>query len=313
MHYLLKTLAIVFLFLLIFVTSCQRGGSPKSFLVDNPTDEAIAVMFDNEVYEIPAQGGIYVDLPNGQHTMEYNGDRVKFMVISCDQDMVINPTLSNYVLSYQVYYDVNKGFDDEGITEITESYLFPFVTSSGDTINVPFKVINPLFIERYEYYWNFGLTDAHRAVQKIRVDKSFKNTNLIQSNLYREKDFRIREEIPADFDLPKTYTSYNDFGVVNSDSLFGGLVSDCEGLNKVIAVRKAKFDSLLVCEPADSRRLLYGIQGASTFGGEITVDLDKECSSRYDRSRQTNYDSISLELSKRYKRLISARNVFLIE
>lgn len=313
MYYLLKTQTFFFLLSVFLITSCTSGNSSKSFLVDNPTDESITVRFDDNSYEIPALGGTIVELIYGQHTMEYNGNQVKFLVIPCDQDMIINPTLSNYVLSYQAYYDIEKGFNEDDITDITAAYLFPLVIASGDTVIVPFKVMNPLFIERYEYYWNFGLQDAHKEVQRIRLDKNFTRSTLIQSNLYREKDFRTRENIPTDINFSKTYTSYADIAVVTSDSLFGGLVSDCEGLNEVIAIRKAKFDSLLVCKPEDSKRLLLGIGGASTFGGEISVDLDKKCSPRYDRSRQSNYDSISLELPKRVKRFIGARNVFAIK
>lgn len=294
---------LILIFLCGFVYSCDNSPQTKSYWVDNPTDKEITVIIDNNNYVIPALSGQNVMLPYGKHALTYNNESVNFMLVPCDQSVVINPTLSNYVLFYKMYYNVDKGLNEKEVANMQSAYVHPLVKEAGDTIMVPFQVLNPLFIERYQYYWNLGLGESLGDNIKLEYVGSADDLSTVKrSKLFREKDFLTYSEMSNDIKLPVEYKSFKDFKPI---SLFDDLEKcDCEDGQQYIELQKARFDSLQVAQNIeDIKHLMSKLKGI----GDDTSALD-HC-----RQEGSNYVKVFSKMKKEIKDKLGAKNALIIK
>lgn len=178
---------IQFLFASILFVSCDNVATQK-FIVDNPKDESITISIDGEVYEIPSVSSIDLTLEIGNHTLKMNDDSVKFFVKTSDLWTIINPTLSNYILYYDMYIDaenIEKG--NAQAEKIVKAYYNDFIQGS-DTLTVTFKVANELFISQYDYFWHYSVNQP--MPKTAHVDMSSTNlSTTVRAKLFREAEF----------------------------------------------------------------------------------------------------------------------------
>lgn len=257
--FFMKHLFYFFIFWSVLLISCddRNAAKPKVFWMDNPTSSPIMVVIDDMNYELPANSGANIEINFGKHTLTYNGETVRFVVKPNDQNCVINPTLSNYIFYNEMY--VVEGREDKVAAEyekIKKAYLFPFVLETNDTISVPFKVIqNTLFIEQYEYFWHFGVTQPYTNVRLNMDNTSAATVN--RSKVFREDDFLKYigiENLPKGFVIKPAAMKLSDLKPYEyiSDDVIAGCINEKEALEKI----KIKFDSLqIITEPVRFREL----------------------------------------------------------
>lgn len=218
------------------VYSCSQPEEIKEYLVDNPTDQGITISIDTQSFEVPAKSFVKVPISYGRHELTYQDKKVNFMMIPCDQEVIINPTLSSYVLFYEIYFSPTKGLDEDAA--IKPEYKFDQVLPSGDTIKVPYVAVNDLFIERYKYYWNQGVEKPIEEEVKVAP----KYSSVIQSKLFREQEFRDYVSFPQDIPLMITTSSYD---AIKKTDPFANFTFECPSAEEVLNTRKAKYASLL--------------------------------------------------------------------
>ncbi|AOW09852.1 hypothetical protein [Flavobacterium gilvum] len=292
---------IYYFFFVLFIAflsgSCQNNQKAiveKKFRIDNPTANTISLQIDNSTYQLPANSGKDVMLKYGSHTLTYNNQSVKFVAIPCDEDVILNPTLSNYVFYYELFKIRGKEINMKEVNRMAPAYLFPFTLASGEVVKVPFKLVNSLFIERYEYNWNLGLGEQLRnglTVAGITTEM----TTVIRSKIFREKEFFTymgSDYFPENFSFPKNTATLNNLPALK---LYDGLSCDCEPAQKIVSLKQRQFDSLKTAtDPAEVKKIYDRIR--TGIYKEITPKLDQACSPRYNKNLKNNYDSISVKL-----------------
>lgn len=231
---------LIFFALLLTVYGCSSPNGTKEYLVDNPTDERIAILIDKQSYEIPANAFVKVSIPYGQHELTYDGKKVRFVMVPCDQEVIINPTLSNYVLFYQLYFNPLNGLDDEAKATIEPEYKFDQILPNGDTVKVPYIAVNDLFIERYKYYWHQGVDQPIKENIVLRTKEDYRAVP--QAKLFREREFRAYIDFPSDIVFTKTATSYES---IEKTDPFSSFSFACPSATAILNQRKAKYDSLI--------------------------------------------------------------------
>lgn len=90
----------------------QKGKA----IIDNPTDQAITFTLDGKEYSLEPKTSKEIGLKDGAHKLSINGEELTFTKgeESKDQSVIdglfttaalaiVNPTLSDYVLAYQMY------------------------------------------------------------------------------------------------------------------------------------------------------------------------------------------------------------------
>lgn len=175
---------IVFLISMLLLAAC--GESSKQFIVDNPTTNDIVVELNGKAHEIPANSSTRVTLPAGRNKMVFNGEAIDFMVNPKDQDVIMNPTLTPYVLYSMVYRDESAG--KEVIAKALESSLVEYTLANGEKIELPWRYTQgELFFDKYDYYWHFGLSTGFPEV--YRVESSYTIDNLTRVKIFRLPDF----------------------------------------------------------------------------------------------------------------------------
>ncbi|WP_413512060.1 hypothetical protein [Myroides odoratus] len=191
---------------LLFI-SCNSSSS--SYWMDNPTQDPITVYIDEQVYEIPANTKIKIDLEFGKHQLKYkdqkltfhNGGRVN------KSQAIINPTQSNYVFYKQLYMDTK----DERSTDDFAAWALQTQSDSirlvvNDTIRtlfVPFQVSNQVFISKSDFDWKYNIDEPMpKEVDLSNPIVTRKNRQLLKDSnyqagrfqetvykIYREQDF----------------------------------------------------------------------------------------------------------------------------
>lgn len=280
---------------ILLFTACSQSGSlpSKTFWMDNPTDNAISVKIDNEKYDLPANSGLNVKLSAGPHLMVYKGDSLHFLVKPNDQNTVINPTLSNYIFHHSIF--IVEGKEDRAEAEMKanqEAYYSPFVLETGEIISVPFKVIeNHLFIDQYEYYWHFGVTEPYEDISLNLGNNNIATIN--RSKLFREKDFLEyigTEDLIEGFKLPQNHYTFKDQKafVLIPDSL----KMNCEAAQVYLDKYRAKYQDLLHADASSYKAALDSVK----FGYYkiFPIDIQKECNEK----SNNNLDKVNVIIGK---------------
>lgn len=296
---------------ILLLTACNQSSNvpSKTFWMDNPTDNAISVKIDTENYDLPANSGLDVKLSAGTHVMVYNGDSLKFLVKPNDQNMVINPTLSNYIFHHSLF--VVEGKEDRAKAEMEaneKAYYSPFVLETGEVISVPFKVIeNHLFIEQYEYYWHFGVTQPYEDVSLDLGNNNFATVN--RSKLFREKDFleyNGSENLIEGFKLPQNHYTFKDQKafVLIPDSL----KMDCEVAQVYLDKYRAKYQDLLQADASNYKAALDSVKfGYYTI---FPTAIQKECSTSFNM-KNNNFDEVNVIIGKNLEKF-SMKNAIIL-
>lgn len=255
--------------LAVLLTSCDYNNTvrPKTFWMDNPTSSSITVVIDETNYELPANSGVNVELNFGKHSMTYNGETINFVVKPNDQNCVINPTLSNYIFFNEIY--VVEGKEDKAAAEYEktkDAYLYPLVLENNDTISVPFKVIqNTLFIEQYQYYWHFGVTEPYTDVRLDMGGTSSATIN--RSKLFRESDFIDyvgKEKLPEGFVIKPSTMKLGELPVY--ELVPSAVIAGCPFIKDDLEKIKAKFDSLQIMTDGARFRTLTSYELYNNMG-----------------------------------------------
>lgn len=268
--------------LLFLLTAC--GGTGKSFWIDNPTSSPITVTIDNDSYEIPANSGVSVDIASGKHTLSYNGQTINMVVKPNDQECVINPTLSNYVFFNNLY--VVEGREEKAQSEYDnkiESYTYPLALANNDTIMVPFKLIeNTLFIERYNYYWHFGVTEDYKDITED-MSKTNQST-LNRAKIFRENDFYKyigKENLPEGFVIKPSTMKLSDLPAY--EFIPSEVIDLCPAIKDDLISLKAKFESLETMTDAKEFEALTSYKLSNELGEvwnkalEVKPEDNSEC------------------------------------
>lgn len=306
---------IYFIATLLLLTACHQSSKvpSKQFWMDNPTDKTIQVKIDSVVYDLPASSGQTVELIAGKHLLTYNGESVKFFVKPNDQGCVINPTLGNYIFFHEIY--IVEGKEKEGNAEYEKMraiYMHPFEIQPGDTIDVPFQVISDqLFIEQYEYFWHLGITESYKNNARTSADLSRAST-APQSKLFRENDFYNyvgRENLPEGFALKQSDLKLSDLKpfVFVADTI----TVDCEPAQKYLDLYRSRFKELLNSD-AEHYKAKYDTLRYYT---KFPTEVEKECSSRYNKDRissDNDIDKASVRIGKNLEKL-GEKNAFIIK
>lgn len=155
--------------------SCSKP-SKGTYLIDNPTNENITVSVDDAEYVVPANSGLDVEIEYGRHILKYNGQSITiFVKNSADKRVIVNPTLSNYVIYSQLYVT------DDASEEEFNSFYESFIKINGDSIDLkigddttrlfaPIKVYNDLFIEATENGWDYAINEELPDAASIFTD-----------------------------------------------------------------------------------------------------------------------------------------------
>jgi hypothetical protein len=131
------------------MTSCFGG---VTYRIDNPTNEAIEVSIDGKSpVTVAAKEFKRIDatISKGEHTMKVaNGAEIKFTLGENDNHVMLNPTLSTYVIALQEYGIGTTSSDNDTVIEIDgKEYEGPFPLVSNApfiyTGNVNFQVDAP--------------------------------------------------------------------------------------------------------------------------------------------------------------------------
>lgn len=184
-HLVLSVLA------LISFISCDEYKAPSSkvFQVDNPLTREIAIEIDGNALVIPATTAVPIALEFGKHTLTYNKESICFYAKKCEQEVVLNPTLSNYIFYHEFYTDPNNANKVAAeIEQIEQAYLYDFDLGDGEIYEVPFKVLNSLFIEQDANFWHYGVDTSYPTSETIHQGSTSLSV-VVKSKLFRESDF----------------------------------------------------------------------------------------------------------------------------
>lgn len=141
----------------------QKGKA----LIDNPTDQAITFTLDGKEYSLEANTSKEIGLKDGDHKLSINGEDFSFTKGEASKDQsvidglfttaslaIINPTLSDYMLAYQMYGNGPDSArpDDQPITgkvyfeaDVTFDLGQPFPDSYSVARGRTYTVINKLY------------------------------------------------------------------------------------------------------------------------------------------------------------------------
>ncbi len=97
----------VIVVLSVFLSACSPKNN-SSFFISNPTDNAITVKLDGKNYNLPPNSFVKVKLDVGNHSYEYNGSKIDFLVTVENEGGVINPTETAHILFHMVYETKNS-------------------------------------------------------------------------------------------------------------------------------------------------------------------------------------------------------------
>lgn len=302
----MKNVYFAFLFFagLLFSSCDNKLKSTQDFWIDNPLAHEIVVVVDETEYKIPPLAGVSVTLESGVHNLKYDGLSVDFLSKRCNQAVVLNPTLSNYFLGYNAFFDekdLEKG--DEQLEKITEAYLFDYEFEPGAVVKAPFKLTNDLFIERYDYYWNFDIMTPFPSVVSVREDAASALSVLVQSKLFREKDYLefANGILPEGYVFPKNTTKLSDLQpfVLVPEAMY----PECQDARYIGDEINAKFDSLKIVAGDEFNAVLFRLERMSYDDRIINRDMESEC--------EEDFGKKLLEIDRRI-RSVGSKSAFVI-
>lgn len=247
-------------------------------LIDNPTDESIDVDLDSKSYMIKPMSSVAVTLQAGKHKLYYKGEYATFFFKPMEAEgVIINPTLSNYIL----YHDIQKSIeaDKNGITvdsiakrEYISTYFLATSDESGD--DLPLNIIEgELLLDRSKYKWDIGL-DANRKLQEKY--KQIAQDYTVSRRLYRLLD--PIEGLKGGKYLQQTIelsSGIKNYGLLTLDAPFKDkVVLGCKPVEDYIASYEADYLVLL-----DSKGKQYVANYEKYFGKSIKLFSEEAISS----------------------------------
>lgn len=292
--------------------ACKTQPETKTYLADNPTSREIELKIDEQTYRIAPKSNQQLPISLGAHLLSYQGHTVKFVVIPCDQEVVINPTLSNYVLYHEVYTGAKEKVAQKEAAALLPAYLHHQALTSGDTLQVPYRVVSDLFIERYKYYWNQGLNEPVQDEIKISGDMGSMST-VFQSKLFREEEFRAYRQLPDDIRFVKTTAAYTD---LKPAAVFGDYHFDCSPAQQELDLKKRQYDTLALSrDPAVITRLAGEIRGIYTDQRKLDrqQQVISSCDRRDGSAESLQFDLTRVALARHIADQLGGRNMLIIK
>lgn len=145
-------------------------------IIDNPLTAEIKVQIDSAEYNVPANSQLEVKVPYGEHEVKLDGQNVGKFTNTFDfkksifnlvkfnfQKSIINPTESEYVLSYEIY-----------------------TTSSSATNNHEDKFVFDLYIPAT---WDYGLTEDYPTEVTVSSRRGSGSKTIIKEKIFRIEDY----------------------------------------------------------------------------------------------------------------------------
>ncbi|GBU07561.1 hypothetical protein AwDysgo_08920 [Bacteroidales bacterium] len=300
----------IYFSLLLVLSSCDFSNEkPRSttFWIDNPLETPITISIDGKKHEIAANSQLLLELKSGRHSLDYNNEQINFVVKPNDQQVIMNPTLSNYVFYNEIYSEIGKNAEEE-VERAYKAYLYDYYLPSGDTVKVPFKLVSDFFIGRYNYYWHLNPTEPFPNTAKINKGGSNLST-APQSKIFREHDFYsyIGEELAAEFRFPKNETKLSDLKPF--EFMPDSLHFDCAPAEKVLQLKRAQFDSLQTADHSEMRALYNRFSNQKDMS-----NVRNECSPSDNKSLDpnSNYGDLEKVMSNRVSEL-SENSAFIVK
>ncbi len=203
---------LIILISILTLVACSKPDSVEHW-IDNPTDKEITLNIDDNPLTIPAKSGIKYKIGYGKHTLSYNNESINFVVKPSKREGFINPTQSNYVFYKLIYIDKsNKIATDSFIDGLEKDIQYKtqvIVNGELQVIEVPFKVVNDLFIEKDTYAWDYFLDEDLPTTITLRD-----NVKDIKAKLFRESDFLKyikKDGIDQQISFPSNRKKFNEF------------------------------------------------------------------------------------------------------
>jgi hypothetical protein len=157
--YAVKLLSVSFPVLL-----CACNGRSDSFTLDNPTTKPVQVQIDDKSYTVPPYDFVALSLPAGQHSISSERiGKVKFALCPSKNTVVINPTLSDYVVVSAYYVKEGTNFTDDEKNLST-------VTLDGENWRGHYQQIHDLFIfPSWHFDAHTPFPESYRSDSKVDI------------------------------------------------------------------------------------------------------------------------------------------------
>lgn len=169
----------IIIVLLVLAAAGAMGYSyfnEQKSIIDNPLTTEIKVQIDSAEYNIPANSQLEVKVPYGEHEVKLDGQNVGKFTKNFDieksfsnilefnfQKSIINPTESEYVLSYEIY-----------------------TTSTSLKNGIKDKFVSDLYIPAT---WDYNLNEEFPEEVTISSTRSGGSDNVTKEKIFRIKDY----------------------------------------------------------------------------------------------------------------------------
>lgn len=283
--------------LCLLFASCSESVSEstsKTFWIDNPLDKEIKIKIDDKEIKIPAQSGVEQSIEYGSHELSYDGQKAKFMAKPSAFQVIMNPTLSNYVMYAEVYYyeDSQKAIDQGNV--LLDEYSQDYKLANDSVRRIPIRVYSSLFFDASKEQWDYDITTPIPDQIETQVVKDTKLLAGLKKKLFREKDFFAYIGAEINLSRPET-TKLDDLKLepVISEEL---LTSDCPEAQKGLDSLKA---SIIKLETSTSNHEfmeaykpfenMYNEEtGVARFVNKVNINKDCPTRSFVDTRREIN-------------------------
>lgn len=169
----------IIIVLLVLAAAGAMGYSyfnGQKSIIDNPLATEIKVQIDSAEYNIPANSQLEVKVPYGEHEVKLDGQNVGKFTKNFDieksfsnilefnfQKSIINPTESEYVLSYEIY-----------------------TTSTSIKNGIKDKFVSDLYIPAT---WDYNLNEEFPEEVTISSTRSGGSDSVTKEKIFRIKDY----------------------------------------------------------------------------------------------------------------------------
>lgn len=169
----------IIIVLLVLAATGAMGYSyfnGQKSIIDNPLATEIKVQIDSAEYNIPANSQLEVKVPYGEHEVKLDGQNVGKFTKNFDieksfsnilefnfQKSIINPTESEYVLSYEIY-----------------------TTSTSLKNGIKDKFVSDLYIPAT---WDYNLNEEFPEEVTISSTRSGGSDSVTKEKIFRIKDY----------------------------------------------------------------------------------------------------------------------------
>lgn len=169
----------IIIVLLVLAAAGAMGYSyfnEQKSIIDNPLTTEIKVQIDSAEYNIPANSQLEVKVPYGEHEVKLDGQNVGKFTKNFDieksfsnilefnfQKSIINPTESEYVLSYEIY-----------------------TTSTSIKNGIKDKFVSDLYIPAT---WDYNLNEEFPEEVTISSTRSGGSDSVTKEKIFRIKDY----------------------------------------------------------------------------------------------------------------------------